>query len=64
MEPPSDTIEGPSDIDAGKSYNKMYDEVFAQKPLVTNRAIKKPSKEAQAEEPGAAKVGLMGAMEA
>jgi len=37
------------------SYSQQYDEVFS-KPLVTNKAIAKPDKDAQASQPGSIKV--------
>jgi hypothetical protein len=53
---PEEIIEGPSDVE-NISYSKQYDEIYAKGlPLETKKPVKKPSKEAQAQEEGATKV--------
>lgn len=40
------------------SYNKQYEEIFKQRPLPLKKLLPKPSKDAQAHEPGSKKVLL------
>jgi len=54
-EPLVDLGEMVGKIDFGVSYNKQYDELFSR-PLVLNRPVPKPSKEAQWTEEGAKRV--------